>query len=287
MIGAPNCTRCAAYSRASLVRRLGDPDRLRRDAEPRVVHEIEHGAEALPAARRAGTPRRGRTRSRRWASRGCRASSRRARRGCRSRRPSGSVVGQSIRLRPLVVPFDWSKVAASRASTRWTVRAAVGDEDLLAVDEVAIVLAASTRVTMPPRSEPACGSVRSMQPCSSPDDEARAGSAACSSSLPYFSMSSATPACRPMIVIRLESARDDHLEVGAVDQRRQAVAAVLGAHACRQSRPGGAQLLVAGGDVRRHDDLRRRRAAPPRASGRARPRRSPRRSRRWCGGSSL
>ena len=42
--------------------------------------------------------------------------------------------------RPFVVPRDWSKVAASRARTRWTGGAAVRDEDLLAVDEEAAAL---------------------------------------------------------------------------------------------------------------------------------------------------
>ena len=36
----------------------------------------------------------------------------------RFRVPSGSVTGQSARLRPWVVPRDWSNVAPSRASTR-------------------------------------------------------------------------------------------------------------------------------------------------------------------------
>jgi hypothetical protein len=63
------------------------------------------------------------------------------------------------------------------------------------------------RVLMPPRSEPALGSVRSIAPCTSPDVK-RGSHFALSSLLAYFSMSPATPACRPTTVIRLVSARE-------------------------------------------------------------------------------
>ena len=75
----------------------------------------------------------------------------------------------------------------------------------------------------------------------------------------------------------------DHLEVGAVDERGQTVAAVL-----RAQRPGRRGPPRGASRSRRRCAAERRpgrsRAAPPRASGRAPRPRCPRRSRRRCGG---
>jgi hypothetical protein len=66
----------------------------------------------------------------------------------------------------LVVPFDCSKVSASRAGTGWTC-APPFVMKIFAVDEVAVAF--PDRLMTMLRRRPAWGSVRSIDPCSSPD----------------------------------------------------------------------------------------------------------------------
>ena len=142
MIGASNWTRCDRILARLAEGSLGDADRLRRDTEARVVHQVEHGAEALAAPCRAGS-------ASAWSNSitqvgepwmpilvstpGTRMPLRRPVGQDRRAEHQAEAVGGPLRL------------VVGRGVARQDevhVGAAVGDEDLLAVDEVAAVLLA-------------------------------------------------------------------------------------------------------------------------------------------------
>ena len=119
MIGAPNCTRCAAYSCAAWYAASAMP--IACAATPSRALFIRSSMARKPCPRVASRNASARSNSMTHVGEPWMPSfdSTRATRSPFGR-PSGSVFGHSIRLSPLVVPFDCSKVSASRASTRWT-----------------------------------------------------------------------------------------------------------------------------------------------------------------------
>ena len=121
--------------------------------------------------------------------------------------PSSRCRGTSRSERPLVVPFDSSKVSASRASTRCTSAPPFEMKIFWPSTWTEPSGRSVARAAMAPRSLPAWGSVRSMLPCTSP--ETKRGSHFCLiSSLPNCWMSLAAPVWRPTTIIRLGSARE-------------------------------------------------------------------------------
>ncbi len=106
-----------------------------------------------------------------------------------------------------MVPREASKLSASRASTRCTSAPPLVMKIFWPSTRIWPSGSSVARVVMPPRSLPAWGSVRSMQPWTSPEVK-RGSQARFTSSLPYFSMSLAAPVWRPTTVIRLVSARE-------------------------------------------------------------------------------
>jgi len=82
--------------------------------------------------------------------------------------PSGSVRGQMKSDSPLVVFFERSKVSASRASTRCTSAPPLVMK-IFWPSRKTRPASSIARVVMAPRSDPACGSVRSIAPCTSPE----------------------------------------------------------------------------------------------------------------------
>src|SRR5262245_54069276 len=95
------------------------------------------------------------------------------------------------------------------------------------------------RVTMPPRSEPACGSVHAALELSR--HEARQVTLA-ELFAPVLLDVLRHPGLQPDDRHEARVGARDHLEVGAVDEHRQAVAAVLGAE--RQAEEAGAAQLL-------------------------------------------
>ena len=230
---------------------LRHPDRLRRDAEAGVVHQVQHGAESL-----SGLAEQEALRVVELDHAGGRAVD--AELGLHPGDPDAVAppVGQDLRAEDQAEPVGGpTRLVVGRGVARQDevhVGAAVGDEDLLAVDDVVVAVARGAR-----------GDAAQVRPRLR-FGQIHAPLVLAAGEPGQIALLDLVAAVRLDVVrhARLQphdghearvGARD-HLEVGAVDQDRQAVAAVRGAERQRDE-AGGAQLLVAGGDVRRHHHL--------------------------------